>query len=119
MKRDYRLYIDDIIAAMEKIRTYSKEMSFEDFSADEKVVDATIRNFEVIGEAVKHLPSKLKKRYPNIPWKTMAGMRDKLIHEYFGVNKRVLWRTIKEELPPIEPLIRDVLKYLDETAEKA
>ena len=113
-KRDYRLYIDDIIEAIEKIEEYSRGLSFDEFSRDCQVIDATIRNFEIIGEAVKHIPPKIRRKYPDIPWKTMAGMRDKLIHEYFGVNKQVLWKTIKEDLLKIKPQINQVLKKLNE-----
>ena len=95
MKRDYRLYIDDIIEAIIKLESYSKGLSFDDFSEDKKVIDATIRNFEIIGEATKHLPQTIKRKYPEIPWKAMAGMRDKLIHEYFGVNKKFYGKLFK------------------------
>lgn len=113
MKRDYRVYIDDIIEAITKIELYSKGVSLDRFSKDSKVIDATIRNFEIIGEAAKHIPQAIRKKYSDIPWKTMAGMRDKLIHEYFGVNRRVLWKTIKEDLPRIKPLIKEVLKEMN------
>jgi len=86
MKRDYRLYINDILEAIEKIKKYTKGLSFEKFSQNEMTIDAVVRNFGIIGEAVKHIPLKIKKKYPNVPWREMAGMRDKLIHEYFGVN---------------------------------
>ncbi len=106
MKRDYRLYIDDIIEAIQKIKKYSKGLSFEEFSKDHMVIDATVRNFEIIGEAVKHISQKVRSKYKNIPWAAMAGMRNKLIHEYFGVNVKVLWKTIEEDLPKLKPLIK-------------
>jgi uncharacterized protein with HEPN domain len=112
-KRDYRLYIDDIIEAIKKTEKFSKGLSFDEFSGDSKTIDATIRNFEIIGEAVKHIPPKIRGKYPDIPWKIMAGMRDKLIHEYFGVDKKVLWKTVKEDLPKIKPLIEEASRNMD------
>ena len=113
-KRDYRLYVDDIIEAIQKIEKYSKGLSFRKFSKDTKAIDATVRNFEVIGEAAKHIPPKIRKKYPSIPWKAMAGMRNKLIHEYFGLNKKVLWKTIKGDLAKVKVQTKRVLKELDE-----
>jgi uncharacterized protein with HEPN domain len=78
-----------------------------------------IRNFEIIGEATKHIPEKVTKEYPNVPWKDMAGMRDKLIHGYFGVNLEVIWKTVKERLPKVKPLVEEVLaEAKEETKQK-
>jgi len=109
-KRDYNVYVDDILESINKIEDYMGELDFEQFSKDTKTIDAIVRNFEIIGEATKHIPAKIKKRYPDVPWKLMAGMRDKLIHEYFGVDKQVLWKTIKEDFVPVKPLIEKLQK---------
>jgi len=110
MSRDYRLYLDDIIEAMEKIIRYSADLTLEDFTKDEKTVDAVIRNFTIIGEAVKNIPDEIKAGQPGVPWKEMAGIRDKLVHQYFGIKFDVLWKTIRKRLPQIKPQIISILK---------
>ncbi len=113
MKRDSRLYVDDIFDAIEKIENYVEGLSFEAFSADSKTVDAIVRNFEIIGEATKRIPLETQEKYPQIPWKMMAGTRDKLIHEYFGVNLQTIWKTVKEDLPPVKQAIKSLLEKMD------
>jgi len=110
MKRDYRVYIDDILEAIKRIKKYTDELTFDKFTQDIKTIDAVIRNFEIIGEATKHITDEVRKEYPDVPWKVMAGMRDKLIHEYFGVKLEVVWETIKRRLPEVKPLIEEVLE---------
>ncbi len=113
MKRDSRLYLDDIFDAIEKIQNYVEGLTFEQFSEDSKTVDAIVRNFEIIGEATKRISLETKEKYPQVPWKLMAGTRDKLIHEYFGVNLQVMWKAIKEDLPPLKRSIKQLLQKLD------
>ena len=86
--------------------------SFEDFKKDDKSSSAVIRKFEIIGEAAKQIPENVKQECPSVPWKEMAGMRDKLIHFYFGVNYDLLWQTIKNRIPEIKPVIRQLLQEL-------
>ena len=114
MKRDYRLYLDDILDAIQKIEAYTKGLSYSDFSKDNKTVDAVVRNFEIIGEATKRVSDSIKTKYPGVPWRMMAGTRDKLIHEYFGVNLDILWKAVKEDIPDLKPLIIDLLRKMDE-----
>ncbi len=114
MKRDVRLYIDDIFDAVEKIESYVEGLSFEGFAEDNKTVDAIVRNFEIIGEATKRIPPEIKEKYPQIPWRMMTGTRDKLIHEYFGVNLQVLWKAVKEDLPPLKRSLKQMLLKIDE-----
>ncbi len=111
-KRSYIDYVTDIRDQLDKINTFTRNLSYEDFIKDEKTVYAVIRCFEVIGEAVKRLPDKIKKEYPEIPWKRIAGMRDKLIHGYFGVDYQTLWQTIHKRCPEIRPTIEKILKNL-------
>jgi uncharacterized protein with HEPN domain len=84
-------------------------MTYEQFAQDAKTVFAVIHALEIVGEATKQIPQSVKNSYPEVPWRQMAGMRDKLIHDYSGVNLAVVWKTVVEDLPKLEPLIRHVL----------
>jgi uncharacterized protein with HEPN domain len=86
MKRDIKLYINDIFNAINAIEKFVEGMDFKEFKEDDKTSSAVIRKFEIIGEATKHIPKEIKQKYPDIPWKEMAGLRDKLIHFYFGIK---------------------------------
>ena len=113
MKREYIDYLKDIIAAIDNIDGFVKGMSIEEFKEDEKTLFAVIRALEVIGEAAKKIPAAIKNKHKQIPWKEMAGMRDKLIHEYFGVNINVVWKTIKQDISAIKPLIKDLADVIE------
>ncbi len=112
-KRIYLDYIKDINDEIKNIEEFTRGLSYEKFVDDTKTSYAVIRSFEIIGEAVKNIPSDIKDRYPEIPWKSMAGMRDKLIHEYFGVDYETLWQTIKLRVPEIKPLLKSFLKQVE------
>jgi len=106
--RDLRDYINDLIESCEDILSFTKGMSYSDFAGDKKTVNAVIRSLEVIGEATKKLPISFRDNYPDIPWRQMAGMRDKLIHEYFGIDKQMVWQAIEKHIPDILPLIKEI-----------
>ncbi len=110
-QRDYRDYFQDILDSIRDIESFVGNITFNEFVLDKKTVNAVIRSLEVIGEAVKNIPESIRIEFPEIPWKKMAGMRDKMIHEYFGVDLEIVWETIKSNLPPLKPLI---IKLLDE-----
>ena len=107
--RDSKLYLRDIREALEKIDTFTKEFTFEEFAEDAKTVDAVIRNLEILGEAAKHIPKRVKEKHPDVDWKAMAGMRNILVHEYFGVRMGIIWKTIKERLPELKQKIGEIL----------
>lgn len=112
MKRDYKLYLQDILSALESIENFLEGISFEQFKKDDKTTSAVIRKFEVIGEATKQIPDEIRQKYSQIPWREMAGMRDRLIHFYFGVDYKLVWETIKKRLPEIKQLIKEILNTL-------
>jgi uncharacterized protein with HEPN domain len=107
MKDDF-VYIDHILVCIRKILDYTREVSPAEFERNELIQDAVIRNIEIIGEASKKVSKDLKSVYPEIPWREISGMRDKLIHDYMGVDKGVVWKTIKEDIPYIQSLIQKI-----------
>ncbi len=108
--RNYRIYLKDIVAAMDSIDTFIAEMDFEIFQDDDKTSSAVIRKLAIIGEAVKHVPQEVRDKYPQVPWREMAGMRDKLIHFYFGVDYSLVWRAITERIPEIRREMHRILQ---------
>lgn len=110
--RDIRLYLEDILKATKNITGYVKDFDFEEFSDNKLVMDAVVRNLEIIGEAAKAIPSKYKNKYGDIEWRKMSGLRDVLIHQYFGVDKKVLWDIIDTKIPELKKNVNDILKEL-------
>jgi uncharacterized protein with HEPN domain len=106
--RDEHLLIKDICMALDRIDSYTRGMSYGEFAADEKTVNAVIFNFLVIGEAVKHLPPTLTDNHPEIPWRQIAGMRDKLTHAYFSIDYELVWKTVTIVLPQFRAKIQKI-----------
>ena len=106
-KREPAAVIQDIREAASRIISYTSKMEYEDFLQDYKTQDAVIRNIEILGEAAKLLSDEAKEKYPGIPWKDIAGTRDKLIHNYFGVNVDIVWDIAKNEIPLMSTKLND------------
>ena len=105
--KKWQFRITHILDAVGRIRQYTDGLSREDFSADQKTIDAVTRNFEIIGEAARNVPAEIQKQYPDIPWSLMIGMRNLLAHDYEIVDATTLWQTIQDDLPAIiQPLKR-------------
>jgi uncharacterized protein with HEPN domain len=112
-RREYRDYLQDVLDSIDDVASFIGGMSFEEFKKDRKTINAVVRSIEVIGEASKRIPRGLKAKYKGVPWREMAGMRDKLIHEYFGVDVEILWKTAKDDIPPLKNVIQDMMKSLE------
>jgi len=109
-KRDPIVFLEDILNSIEKIERYTKGMTFDCFCKNEMLIDAVVRNFEIIGEAVRNIPVEIQNKYPEVEWKEALGFRNILIHEYFGVDIEALWDTINNDIPIFKEKILKVLK---------
>lgn len=106
--KDDRPYIDHILLAITKIKKYTENLTQAEFESNEIIQDAVIRNIEIIGEATKKLSKEFRKIHSDVPWRAMSGMRDKLIHDYVGIDFDVVWETIKEDMPVLEDALKDI-----------
>lgn len=108
--RNYRNYLEDILKSAVKVSRYTDGMSFEDFLADERTMDAVVRNLEIIGEAAKNVPLEVRSRYPDIEWRKIAGLRDILSHTYFKVSEAILWDVVQNGVPPLAEKVKQILE---------
>ena len=109
MTRNYSDYFSDMYDAVCSAENFISSMEYDDFVRDSKTIYAVVRALEIIGEASSNIPDEIRKKYPALPWSQMKGMRNKLIHEYFGVNVKVIWKTVKEDLPPLKEILNKIL----------
>ncbi len=108
--RDYKLYLYDLKEAIDKVESFTEGLTSEEFAKDVKTIDAVTRNLQVIGEAAGHIPKRIKEKHLNIDWRGMVGMRNILVHEYFGVRSEIIWKTIRERLPELREQVEEILK---------
>lgn len=107
--RDWRFRVRDILAAVNAVAAYTDGMTFEEFVADARTRDAVVRNLMTMGESVRWIPDVILDGHPRVPWRTMRGVRNVVVHEYFGIDDAILWETVRGDLPPLVPLLEDVL----------
>jgi uncharacterized protein with HEPN domain len=110
-KRDSKLLLEDILDSTQKIKQYTADLDFETFLADDKTIDAVVRNFEIIGEAANRLSQEFKDRYPEIEWNRIRGFRNRIVHDYFGIDYRIVWTIIESY---IDGLIEKIKSIIDE-----
>ena len=109
MLRDFKVLLDDILEASQRIRSYTDGLSLPELRADQKTIDAVVRNLEVMGEAIKKLPAEVRDRHPDVPWKKIAGLRDILIHQYFGIDLDIVWDVVETKLPALAERVAEIL----------
>ena len=112
MTRDISDYINDILNECDYLISRTQYRSFDEFQQSEDLKKAFVRSLEIIGEASKKIPDKIKSEYPQIKWKNISGMRDVLIHDYFGVNYEVVWKTVKERIPELSIVVQNISKKM-------
>ena len=112
MPREYKVYLRDMLEAIEKIGNYTENMSRDDFLENEMVKDAVLRNLEVLGEAAKQIPDNVRDENPDVEWKKIAGLRDILTHVYFGVDMEIIWDIVKNKNPGLKEKISDMLSEM-------
>jgi uncharacterized protein with HEPN domain len=101
-KRDPEVLVEDMVTAIRKIERYTDGMNQEQFRQDEKTADAVVRNLEILGEAARQLPEDFVVRHPNVSWRQIAGLRNRIVHGYFGLDLEIIWQVIRHDLPQLQ-----------------
>ena len=107
--RNWKIRIGDILESIHRIQRYTEGMTFDQFEGDDKTIDSVLRNLEILGEASRHVPNNIKNQYKGLPWVEMHAMRNIVVHEYHGVNLKIIWQTITEDLSPLIPKLEEIL----------
>lgn len=110
--RDPKILIEDIMESIEKVEEYTKGLLFEQFVENTIVVDAVVRNLEIIGEASKRIPSDIQDKNKSIPWNQLKGIRNRIVHEYFDIDPQIIWHIVTVELTPLKVEINELAKLL-------
>lgn len=113
VKRDIRDYLQDILTHIDLAQDFVKGMTFQDFQKDPKTILAVTRAIEIIGEATKQISQSTRAQYPEVPWRDITGMRDQMAHVYFGINLKIVWSTVQNNLQPLKPTIQLILNDLE------
>jgi uncharacterized protein with HEPN domain len=108
MSREWKLYFDDLLGFCEKVTSYTDGLSREEFETSALNYDATVRNVQLFGEAAKNIPEKIREEMPEVPWRELIGMRNRLVHGYFGINNTTLWHVIKVEVPKLQQALQHI-----------
>ncbi|HSE83196.1 MAG TPA: DUF86 domain-containing protein [Thermodesulfobacteriota bacterium] len=109
-KREWKLFVEDILESIELIEKYVENMQFDNFKNDRKTIDAVVRNFEIIGEASKFIPDLIKKKHQDVDWQGVVGLRNRIAHEYFTISPMIIWHIIEEELPKLKEEMQRILE---------
>jgi len=109
-KREWKLFIEDILESIRLIKNYVENMGFDDFKNDRKTIDAVVRNLEIIGEASRFIPDEIKEKYENADWKGIVGLRHRIAHEYFDISLSIVWHIVMKELPTLEDQMKEILE---------
>jgi uncharacterized protein with HEPN domain len=114
VSRKYQIYLDDMRLSCEKVLRYTHGLTLDAFVRDEKTFDAVVRNLEILGEAAKHVPLDVRERHPQVEWRKIAGLRDVIAHEYFGIDEDILWDIIRRQVPLLLEHVRRILAEADQ-----